>query len=72
MSNDTLRQVKLNFDGTPTAYKLTVKFYNAITQNNCLVKGPHKYDVYMVEEKKTHLNWPNKDRIAILGNRNAF
>ena len=32
-------------------------FYNAITQNNCFVKGLHKYDVCLVEEKKkTHLN----------------
>ena len=40
-------------------------FYIAITQNNFFVKGSHKYDVYLVEETKAHLNWPNKDRIAI-------
>ena len=39
--------------------------YNAITQNNCFVKGSHKYNVYLVEENKAHLNWPNKDRITI-------
>ena len=30
--------------------------YNAITPNNCVVKGSHKYDVYLVEENKAHLN----------------
>ena len=30
--------------------------YNAITQNNCFVKGFHKYDVYLVDENKAHLN----------------
>ena len=40
--------------------------YNAITQNNYFVKVSHKYDIYLVEENKEHLNWPNKDRIAIL------
>ena len=30
--------------------------YNAITPNNCFVKGSHKYDVYLVEENKAHLN----------------
>ena len=33
-----------------------VGFYNAITPNNCFVKGSHKYDVYLVEENKAHLN----------------
>ena len=41
-------------------------FYYAITKNNCFVKFLHKYDVYLVEENKAHLNWPNKDPIAIL------
>ena len=41
-------------------------FYNAITPNNCFVKGSYKYDVYLVEENKAHLNLPIKDRIAIL------
>ena len=38
---------------------------NAITQNNCFVKGSHKYDVYLVEENKARIKWQNKDRIAI-------
>ena len=46
--------------------KSNFKFYNAITQNNCFIKGSHKYDVYLVEENKAHLNGPNKDRIVIL------
>ena len=40
--------------------------YNATTQNNYFVKGSHKYDVYLVEENKAYLNWPNKDRMASL------
>ena len=31
-------------------------FYNAITPKNCFVKRSHKYDVYLVEENKAHLN----------------
>ena len=31
-------------------------FCNAITPNNCFVKGSHKYDVYLVEENKAHLS----------------
>ena len=41
--------------------------YHAITQNNCFVKGSHKYDIYLVVENKAHLSWPNKDRIATFG-----
>ena len=41
-------------------------FYNAITQNNCFVKGSHIYDVYLLYKNNTHLNWLNKDRISIL------
>ena len=46
--------------------------YNAMTQNNCFVKGPHKYGVYLFDENKTHANWPNKDRISILIKRNMI
>ena len=37
-------------------------FYNAITQNTCFVKGSYKYDVYLRDKIKAHLNWPNKER----------
>ena len=30
--------------------------YNAITPNNCFIKGTHKYDVYLVEENKANRN----------------
>ena len=43
-----------------------IYLYNAVAPNNCFIKGSHKYDVYLVEENKVLLNWPNKDRIAIL------
>ena len=46
--------------------EFSIVLYNAITPNNCFVKGSHKYDVYLVEENKAHLNWPNKDRIESL------
>ena len=36
-------------------------FYNAVTLKKCFVKGSHKYDVYLVEENKAHLNWPYCD-----------
>ena len=45
--------------------------YNAITQNICFVKGSHKYDVYLRDKNKEHLNWPNKDRISIFIERNS-
>ena len=32
-----------------------ILLYNAITQNDCFVKGSHNYDVYLVEENKAHL-----------------
>ena len=28
------------------------------SQDNCFVKGSHKYDIYLVEENKIHLNSP--------------
>ena len=34
---------------------VSANFYNAITPNNCFVKGSHKYDVYLGEENKAHL-----------------
>ena len=40
--------------------------YNAVRQNNCFVKGSLKYDVYLFDKNKSHVNWPNKDRISIL------
>ena len=49
-----------------------IGFYNAITPNNCFVMGSHKYDVYLVEENKTHLNWPNKDRSVCVAERLAL
>ena len=54
-----------------TAY---IAVYNAITQNNCFVKGSHKYwyDIYFINKNKAHLNWPNKDRISILMQRNMI
>ena len=55
-----------------TIFQKNIIFYNAITQNNCFVKGSHKYDVYLVEENKAHINWPNKVRIAILVKRNVM
>ena len=38
-------------------------FYKLNTQNNCFLKESHKYDVYLFDKNKAHLNWPNKDRI---------
>ena len=38
--------------------------YNAMTQNKCIVKGSHKYDVYLFD--KAHINLPNKDQISIM------
>ena len=48
-----------------SSYVLRMIIYNAITQDNCFVKGSHKYDVYLRDKHKAHLNWPNKDRISI-------
>ena len=44
----------------PIFNKTRIVLYNAITQNNCLVKGSHKYNVYLIGKYKAHLNWPNK------------
>ena len=41
---------------TSREYSKTISLYNAIIQNNCFVKGSHKYDVYLVEENKAQLN----------------
>ena len=38
-----------------------IYIYNAFTQNNCFVKGSHKYDEYLHGKHTAHLNWPNKD-----------
>ena len=46
--------------------------YNAITQNICLVKGLHKYDVYLSDKNKAYLNWSNKDRITIFIEHNVI
>ena len=31
-------------------------FYNVMTHNNCFVKGSHKYDVYLFNKNKAHVN----------------
>ena len=41
-------------------------------QNICFVKGSHKYDVYLRDKNKAHLNWPNKDPISIFIKRNVI
>ena len=46
--------------------------YNAITQTICFEKRSHKYDVYLRDKNKAHLNWPNKDRISIFIERNVI
>ena len=46
-------------------WRLT-KHYNAVTQNNRLVKRSHKYDVYVLDKNKEHLSWPNKDHTSIM------
>ena len=46
--------------------------YNAITQNICFVKGSHKYDIYLGDKNKAHLNWPNKGCISIFIERNVI
>ena len=37
-------------------YFLNNVIYNAMTQNNWFIMGSHKYDVYLFEEKKAHVN----------------
>ena len=46
--------------------KSNKNFYNAITQNICFIKGSQRYDVYLHDKNKAHLNWPNQDRISII------
>ena len=46
--------------------------YNAITQNNCFVKGSHKYDVYLAEKNKGHVNWPYKNCNLLWFNATSF
>ena len=31
-------------------------FYNAVTQNNRVIKGSHKYDAYLRDEKKKNIS----------------
>ena len=45
------------FGVTSVCEALFYVFYNAVTQNNCFVKGSRKYDVYLRDKNKTDVNW---------------
>ena len=47
---------KLIFWHQISSHKCSMCPYNAITQNICFVKGSHKYDVYLRDKNKAHLN----------------
>ena len=34
--------------------------------------GLHKYDLFLFDENKAHVNWPNKDPIAVLIKRKVI
>ena len=34
--------------------------YNAMTQSNCFIKGSHKYDIYLADKNKAHINFKQR------------
>ena len=57
VSSEHLTKVHINDNGWDEERNCQVVItYNAITQNNCFVKGSHKYDVYLRDKHKVRLN----------------
>ena len=40
-----------------SVFQFHMYIYNAITKNNCFVKGSHKYDVYLIEKNKAYCDF---------------
>ena len=53
LDENLIEPQKLKFQKLKNFFKT---FYNALTQNNCFVRGLHKYDVYLHDKHKAHLN----------------